>query len=273
MVDLETSGVETTEPVSEEAAVPQEQTETTALDEFMAEIADKEQEADAQTDSEEAGEADTQQEQTNESPREKGIKGRIHAAEAKADKAGYDRGRAEALKEWEAKKAEYEERLAKYAEMELEADAKELAAKEHCSVDFAKRILRMERGLPASETPKTPKPSPVAPKRQTDIQARAQALYTQAQEVQKQYGIDVLELFQKDDAVKAKISSGEWDFKDVALNALSSRQNTKKATPAPVRSGGGKSTKGGLDFTNMSDADFDKFNEQIRKGAVFRPNR
>lgn len=273
MVDIENTGVETTESVSEEAAVSQEQTETTALDEFMAEIEDNGQEADAQTDTEESNEAETQQEQTNESPREKGIKGRIHAAEAKADKAGYDRGRAEAFREWEAEKAKYEERLAKFAEMELEADAKELAAKEHCSVDFAKRILRMERGLPATDTPKTPKPSPVAPKQQTDVQARAQALYTQAQDVQKQYGIDVLELFQKDDTVKAKVSSGEWDFKDVALNVLSSGQKTKKATPAPVRSGGGKATKGGLDFANMSDADFDKFNEQIRKGAVFRPNR
>lgn len=273
MVDLETTGVETTEPVSEEAAVPQEQTQPTALDEFMAEIAEKEQEADAQTDTDEADEAGTRQEQTNESPREKGIKGRIHAAEAKADKAGYDRGRAEALKEWEAAKAEYETRLAKYAEMELEADAKELAAKEHCSVDFAKRILRIEKGLPATETPKTPAPSPVAPKQQTDVQAKAQALYEQAQNVQKQYGIDVLELFQKDDAVKAKISSGEWDFRDVALSVLSSGQKPQKATPTPVRSGGGKATKGGLDFANMSDADFDKFNEQIRKGAVFRPNR
>lgn len=272
MVDLENTGVETTESVSEEAAVSQEQTQGTALDEFMAEIADTEQEADAQTDTEEATEVGTQQEQTNETPREKGIKGRIHAAEAKADKAGYDRGRAEALREWEAQKAEYEDKLAKYAEMELEADAKDLAAKEHCSIDFAKRILRIERGLPAQEAPKTPAPSPAAPQ-QPDVKAKAEALYRQAQAVNAQYGIDVLEVFKTDKTVQAKINSGEWDFRDVALNVLSSGQQPK-AKPAPVRSGGsGNAPKGGLDFKNMSDADFDRFNDQIAKGAVFRPRR
>ena len=273
MVDMENTGeVTNTQDVSEEAAVSQEQPETNALEDFMAEIADKEQEADAQTESGEADNAGSAQGQTNETPQAKGIKGRIHAAEVKADKSGYDRGRAEALKEWEAQKAEYESRLAKYAEMELDAEAHSLAAKEHVSVDFAKRLLRAERGISAPTAPKTPAPASatnVAP----DVKQRAEALYQQAQNVQAQYGIDVLDLFQKDANIKAKISSGEWDFRDVALNALSSAQKRQTQKPSPVRSGGNSRATGNMDFSNMSDDDFDRFNDQIARGAVFRPRR
>lgn len=270
MVDLENTGeVTNTQEVSEEAAVSQGQPETNALDEFMAQIADEEQEADAQPETEQPQETQNTQTQTDDTPQAKGIKGRIHAAEVKADKVGYDRGRAEALKEWEAQKAEYEARLAKYAEVELEADARALSAKEHISLEFAKRVLKLERGMPAQEAPKTPEPSPAA-QPQADVKAKAEALYKQAQNVQAQYGIDVLTLFQNDETVKAKISSGEWDFRDVALNALASGQ--KKQTPAPIRSGGNNtSMSGGLDFSTMTDEQLDQFNAKIAKGAKFVP--
>ena len=80
----------------------------------------------------------------------------------------------------------------------------------------------------------------------------------------------MLTLFQNDETVKAKISSGEWDFRDVALNALASGQ--KKQTPAPIRSGGNNtSMSGGLDFSTMTDEQLDQFNAKIAKGAKFVP--
>lgn len=270
-------------------AAPQDspETEMNALEKFMTEMDNAENEADSPQDTTAGENANQEHSETTETPASevpKGIKGRIQAAEAKADARGYERGRTEAMREWETTKAEYEQKLAKYAEMELENDAKELAAKEKCSVDLAKRLLRMERGMtkPAAEKEESAKES--APTRDakgrfvsrendagTDVQARAQALYDQAQAVQKSTGIDVLELFQTDAEVKRAVVSGEKDFKDIALERLAGgNKGARKPAPKPVSSGGAEAQSRVYSFKNMTDEEFDRFNRRLDQGAVVR---
>ena len=269
MIFDETTGeVTDTQEVSEEAAVSQEQPETSSLEQFLNEAAESEADAQSSDSNEQAEQTDAVDQAFDNN---KGIKGRIQAERAKADKSGYERGRAEAQAEFDRIKSEYEERLAKYAEMELESEAQQLSRDEHISVEFAKRILRAEKGVKA---PTTQQPQAQSQQPTLDVKQRAQELYTQAQAVKQQYGIDPLEVFQRDQSVKAKVANGEWDMKDVALYAMKNNPTTeyKKPTPAPVRSGATRAqTSGGLDFANMSDEDFDKFNEKIRRGEKYTP--
>lgn len=268
MIDnLENTGVDNTQEVSETAAVSQEQPESSSLEQFLNEAIEGEADAQSANNGEQAEQTDT----IDEAFDNKGIKGRIQAERAKADKSGYERGRAEAQAEFDRVKAEYEQQLAKYKELELESEAQELSRTEHISVEFAKRILRAEKGVKA---PTTQQPQATSQQPTLDVKQRAQELYTQAQTVKQQYGIDPLEVFQRDQSVRAKVANGEWDMKDVALYAMKQNPTTeyKKPTPAPVRSGATRAqTSGGLDFANMSDEDFDKFNEKIRRGEKYTP--
>ena len=269
MIFDETTGeVTDTQEVSEEAAVSQEQPETSSLEQFLNEAAESEADAQSSDSNEQAEQTDAVDQAFDNN---KGIKGRIQAERAKADKSGYERGRAEAQAEFDRIKSEYEERLAKYAEMELESEAQQLSRDEHISVEFAKRILRAEKGVKA---PTTQQPQAQSQQPTLDVKQRAQELYAQAQTVKQQYGIDPLEVFQRDQSVKAKVANGEWDMKDVALYAMKNNPTTeyKKPTPAPVRSGATRAqTSGGLDFATMSDEDFEKFNAKIRKGEKYVP--
>ncbi len=263
------------------------ETQMNSLEQFMAEIEKTENEADPSPETTPAGNDIEEHSEPTETPASdvpKGLKGRIQAAETKADARGYERGRTEAMREWEAQKADYEAKLAKYAEMELENDAKELAAKEKCSIDLAKRLLRMERGMmkPAAEKEESDKDT--APTRDakgrfasrgndagTDVQARAQLLYDQAQAVQKSTGIDVLGLFQTDAEVKRAVVSGEKDFKDIALERLAGGdRGARKPAPKPVSSGGAQAQSRVFSFKNMTDEEFEQFDRRIAQGAVYR---
>lgn len=272
MIDnLENTGVDNTQEISEEAAVSQESAETSSLEQFLNDAA--------------AGEADAQTPDSNEQAEQtdaiddafdsnKGIKGRIQAERSKADRQGYERGRAEALREFEKQKADYEARLAKFAEMELATEAQQLANTEHISIELAKRILRAEKGNVGS-TPAPAQPTVQQPaSQQSDVEQYARMLYAQAQDIQKQYGFDVMDYYNSNADVKQKVNSREWDFKDVALFAMRQAPTTeqKKPTPAPVRSGAPRASKaGGLDFATMSDEDFDKFNAKVSRGERYTP--
>jgi len=270
MIDnMENTGVDNTQEVSETAAVSQEQPETSSLEQFLNDAAQGEADAQNTDSNEQAEQTDAIDDAFDNN---KGIKGRIQAERAKADKTGYERGKAEALRAWEQQKADYEARLAKYADMELEQEAQQLAQQEHISLEFAKRILRVEKGLPGS----APAPAQQTAQPTSEVEQRARALYAQAQDIQRQYGFDVMDFYNNNADVKQKVNRGEWDFKDAALFAMRQTPTTEqhKPTPAPVRNGASPArTSGGIDFDHMSDEQFARFNEKLAKGEVYRPPR
>lgn len=201
----------------------------------------------------------------------KGIRGRILAAEQKADARGYERGLAEAKKQYESERAKYETRIREFEEKQIEYDAKELSEKEGCSLEFAKRMLRLERNVPEQKQPERPRDEAGRFAAATDdSEKRANFLMKQGQEMQNTYGVDVFTEFKRNEEVKRKVASGEWDFKDVALSMIQANSTPKKQTPRPVSST--NSTRNGqvLSFETMTDEQFDEFNRRLDSGQVYR---
>lgn len=275
MQDMEKT-VAVTQPDSVSVDAVQDQaTENTPseLEQFLSTVEAEAHEADAQET--EAREETQASEAEPEVP--KGIKGRIHAAEAKADQRGYERGRDEAMRELETYKQQMAERLRKLEEFELEQEAQALAEQEKCSIGIAKRIIRAERGLPAQEK------APEAPVRDekgrftvrpdNDVRQKAEMLMNQANSIKSTYGADVLEAFRNDKAIQQKVGSGEWDMRDVYIHMLSSKQKERVQetnAPAPVRSGGAQRSVGAPSISGLSNKGLDALNESIRKGKTFR---
>lgn len=256
-----------TAPVSEQSADAQAQAaEPNSLEEFMADetAVDVQQEQEVTEPS-----TDTTEPQTEEVP--KGIKGRILKAEQKADKQGYER----AMAEWAKKEADYKARIAEYEAKEMEAsleqEAKELSKAEHISVEFAKRVLRAERGMtaPAQISEK------VEPSKTNDAPVlsdeRLTQLNSQKAQIKERYNIDVMDLVTEEDA--KEITEGRMELWDVAMRAGQKPSAPVRSTPAPVRSGNGSAPTGSMDFSTMSDEEFDKFNAKIDSGAVYKPRR
>lgn len=272
-----TVGVPMTESVPDDAVQAQETVETeqqNALEQFISdEIA--EQDAETQEQPEETAEGKTE----TETPVSKGLKGRIAAAEQKADKAGYERGRAEVQREFEAYKASVSEKMQKYQEYELEQEAKKLAKSESCSVELAKRIIRAERGIQAPMN--TPVQTAVAQNTGTAVpesntaEERARALMSQAESIKSTHGVDTLEIFRTNEEVRKKVGSGEWDMRDVLVYSLTQTKKTEPVKPAPapkpVHSGGNAGYNVGMNFETMTNEQFEKFKAKIRGGASFRP--
>lgn len=285
MFDENMMGEVTDTENSAEAAIPQDSTatETTSVDtleQFLAEPIAQDEAGDTEEQAqgtEQETQPETAIEHTEEAP--KGIRGRIADAERKADARGYERGKQEAKKQWDSERTRYEERIRRYAEMELEHDAKELANKEHCSVDFAKRMLRLERNMPAPVQEQSAKDTPrdenvrFAPRQAAtgNAKERANYLYAQAEDIRKTMGIDVLSIFRDNAEVRQKVASGEWSFIDVAMQSKQEQARTPKASqaPKPVTSGGTSNSQP-LDFMNMSDEQWEEFNRRVAKGQSYR---
>ncbi len=275
MQDMEkTVAVTQPDSVSVDAVQDQATEETrNELEQFLSSVEDEAHEADANS-------ADTNgTERASEAEHEvpKGIKGRIQAAEAKADKLGYERGRDEAMRELETYKQQMAERFKKLEEFELEQEAKALAEQEKCSIGIARRLIRAEKGLPAQEK------APEAPARDekgrfsvrpdNDLRVKAETLMKQANDIKSLYGADVLETFRNDKTVQQKVGSGEWDMRDVYIHMLSNKKQASAEetnTPAPVRSGGAQRTVGVKSISDLNRKGLDALNESIRKGKTYR---
>lgn len=265
MVETMNDTVEVTQPVSVQDDAVQEQATPNALEEFMA---DTEPTEDNETSQQADKQPQPQQAQTeDEVP--KGIRGRIQAAQAKADRSGYERGRQEAESAYQAKIAEYEQKLAKYADMEVTLEAQELSRKEHISLDLAKRVIRAEKGMGAAQAQEAPQQ---AQTQQAQPAFNRDALRVQYENIRDVYGVDLLaEGVLKDDELDG-IVSGRSDFNAAMLRILYEQQTAKaQPTPPPVKNGGGRPTQTNYDFMSMTDEEFDRFNDKISSGRAFRP--
>ena len=226
------------ENIVNETTMPQE----SALDEVQAPEQDALSSAFTELSAPEATEQETEAQQTDEDV-PKALRGRIKASE----KRGYERGRQEVEDRY---KADLEE----LNNFRIDRDVKELAAKEKISESLARRLILAERGIqPTKEE---------APKQEvtTDVNARAQKLFDQAQTIEAVTGLNVMEIFQNDAEAHRKVVSGEWDFRDVAKQ-YSSEQNAVHA-PSPVRSANRTGIKA-TDFSSMSDEDFARFDAML----------
>ena len=220
----------------------------------------------------------------SEPPISGGIKGRLLASEQKGHQKGYEEGKAAAEAAWQAERAQYEARLAKLEEYEINEAAQQIAQENNCSIELAKRIARLERGLPAQAAAPAetqPQPPQLRPQPrgadgrfisqgQQAVNERARALYDQAQTIQKATGMDVLAIFNQDESVRLKVSSGEWDFADVAKAYAG--QKPQRATPPAIRHPGG-SGFAARTFADMTDDQLDEINRRLEEGYVIDMRR
>ena len=277
MVDTQAVEEQQVDSVQDDAALDQTADDSVlALSEALSELSGGQDEAAEESVDEPAAEAAEQ-----EAPIDKGFKGRLNQVERR----GYERGRKEASDAWAAERAEYEARLAKYAEMELKQEAAKLAKDEGISESIALRLLRAERGIPAPKEEPTqaqqprgadgrfvPRQQPEQteqPQQQSAVHARAEQLMAQAETIKKATGIDVLDLFEKDPEIKRKVASGEWDFTDVAA---AQREQPRKRAPGVARASNGASYSG-KSISSMSSDEFRKLDDMLARGFTFDPSK
>lgn len=271
------------------------QGQPTELDEQQGQISEKLREFIGEVDEDDEQEKANPEPAPEEPKREPGwLKMRLEDEKRKGDKAGYERGRQE-IESYKAQLAEMQAKLDRYADIELEQEAKEIAVKEGCSVDFAKRLLRAERGVkpPIQTAPtadkgqkeqaKTPARDEhgrfvaaeqnAEPSKDT-YEAEAQRLYDEAKLVEKATGVDVLKLYAENPEVQKRVLSrgdDHWDFGDVAREYMKEVGHAKR-TPQPVRSGGtNERGTGSIDFANMTRKQYEAFNRKIDEGYEYRP--
>lgn len=185
-----------------------------------------------------------------------------------------------ALQEQETRlRAEFDAQLAPIRESMFERQAEALVASgEIKSKETALKYVKAMAGLPSEpdQQPKT-QTQPRTPdgrfasQQQTEpdaeTKARARFLAAQADKIKANRGLDVAALFQSDPDVKEKVLTGEWDFYDVA-EAMS---QPRRRVPSPVRSSNSAMLSDSMAdaIMNMSDAQFDRLNENLAKGKVY----
>lgn len=93
-----------------------------------------------------------------------------------------------------------------------------------------------------------------------ELQLRAQELITQARTIWAVANADVFAVYNTDAEIRSRILNGEMDFIDVykTLKPVS-------APPVPVRSANGG--VGAMNIGAMNEAQFDKLNQMLSRGA------
>ena len=178
-------------------------------------------------------------------------------AEPARKEPGWIRGRIDdAVAKAEARiRAEYEAKLAPIYESMMDRQAEQLVEEgEFKSLERAKEYVRMKGGY-------TPEVEEVEEEDDPRIEARADMLAQQVEKIKRNRGIDVMEIMENDPNVKARISSGEWDFYDVADYA-------RNAPPAPVRTANGMNSTG-FSIKNMSDDQFARLQANLSSGKKY----
>lgn len=184
-----------------------------------------------------------------------------------------------AVAEAEARvRSQYEAMLAPIRESVLERQANDLVAQgEFKSLERAKEYLRLKGGMPA-EAPAPTQPAQQQPNRDAQGRfvaadksteddaarhARADILAKQAQKIKSTRGVDVMDMFHADDAVKQRVLSGEWDFYDVA-----EQMTARRSTPAPMRTPNAGAMSG-VSIMNMTDEQFARLQANLSAGRTY----
>ena len=209
---------------------------------------------------------------------------------ADVEKRGYEKGRTEAEREWQARldqtRQQYEARLAKLEEIEIRDEAQQLAKDTNVNLEFAiqhVKLSRMVQKLTGAEPQKPAAPQQPEPKVQRapirdesgkftaapDVQARAQSLMQEAQQIRTETGLDVLGLFQSNEAVRKAVASGGMSFRDIAaMYGAGPAETVPAPQPRAVRTTASERGESST-IHSMSDEAFRKLNEQLSRGHIF----
>lgn len=183
-----------------------------------------------------------------------------------------DKAVQKAVQETEARmRAEFENTLAPIRESMLEREADQLmAAGEFKSKDRAMEYVRMKAGLPGAVQQPVQQQQQAPQQQQVDprVQARGEMLAAQASKIKANYGLDVMAEFNNNNNVRQKILSGEWDFYDVA-ESIQQTGGRRNNAPPVVRSPGGAGLSGKFSVAEMSDAQFEKLQQNLRAGKIY----
>lgn len=177
-----------------------------------------------------------------------------------------------AIRETEQRiRAEYDAKLAPLMERMLEQDAQALVDSGKVKdLETAKELVRYRQGQPQpaqAEQPRNEK-GQFAQKEDSAPDAAADFLARQAQKIKTSKGVDVMAEFNKNEDIRNKVLSGEWDFYDVA-DAMNEQKASRKA-PAPMRSSNGASGAEKSTIASMTDEQFDRLNRRLEEGARFK---
>ena len=178
-----------------------------------------------------------------------------------------DKAVQKAVQETEARmRAEFEGTLAPIRESMMEREADNLVASgEFKTRERAMEYVRMKNGLPGAAQPTAPQqqaPQQVDP----EVKARGNLLAQQAAKIKANYGIDVMAEFNSNNDTRQKILSGEWDFYDVAESV---QTGGRRSAPPLVRSPGGSGLSGKFSVADMSDAQFEQLQQNLRAGRTY----
>ena len=191
-----------------------------------------------------------------------------------------DKAVEKARKSWEA---EQEKKLRPLYESMWDRQAEELVRQgEFKSLERAKEYVRLKGGVdvtPSKPEQKTEEPkrdaqgrftgnNPQEKKQDPVLKAKADMLYKQVQKIQNR-GVDVMKTFNEDASIRQKVISGEWDFYDVEDYMVNNGiTGATRHVPTPVRSPNGAKT-GGLSIANMTDAQFERLQENLHNGKRY----
>jgi hypothetical protein len=93
-------------------------------------------------------------------------------------------------------------------------------------------------------------------------------LGAQAEQIRRDYGLDMIGAFSTDPVVREKVGRGDWDFRDAALYmSRKPADNSGNRQPVAVRSP--NNTRPKSRFSDMSDDEFDRFEQSIANGARY----
>lgn len=175
-----------------------------------------------------------------------------------------------AVAETEARlNAQFAQQMAPIMERMLEDQAQELVRSRKVSdIEIARELVRARNGQPAQrqEQPRQAN-GQFAQKTDPAAQARISMLEHQKERIDAAGGPDVASEFMKNENVKAKVVSGEWDFYDVA-DYMKEKSNKKKP-PSPMRSPNGASGTNPNAIDTMSDEQFERMERKIKEGARY----
>lgn len=185
-----------------------------------------------------------------------------------------DKAVQKAIADTEARmQANFDKQLAPYRDQLITMEANELVRSGKVKdLETAKELVRYRKGQPQIEAqpeqPRNEKGQFAAMQgddRDPAIQAQIDMLTHQANRIKERTGVDVIAEFQTNEEVRKKVSSGDWDFYDVA-EALA---KPKKRPPSPVRSPNGVSGSEKSAIMSMTKEQFKKFDEKISGGARY----
>lgn len=169
--------------------------------------------------------------------------------------------------QWQAK---FDAFMKPFQEKMIEDEAQQLVKdRKVADIETARELVRYRKGQPAQQ-PSVPQEQPreangqFAAKEDPVISARIDILSHQADRIKETMGLDVMAEFDKNAEIKQAILNGEMDFYEVAEQMQARPQ--RKRPPSPMRSPNGVNGQINNPIMQMSDEQFDRLVERVRKG-------